>query len=133
MVIVDVVEVDGESAACLGDTLVPGRVVDGRVEIVHTGRIGFLGRLLSEDGSVKQHIGDILKLVVLDLNFVDFTENSDIDRFSRCVDRVVDATNTGNDPDEILVLKIFAHELGHDSETTDLMRISLCIYKRSTG
>ena len=70
MVVIDVVEIDWKTTHSLGDTLVPGRVVDSAIQVVHASWVWLFCVLSSEDRSVKQHVCDVVQLVVLYLHFI---------------------------------------------------------------
>jgi hypothetical protein len=120
VVIVDVIQVDRETAHSLSDTLVPGRVVDSRVQVIHTSWVRLLSVLSAEDRGIEKHVGDVGQFVVLDLDLVSAAENGHVDRETRSVDGVVDSTSARYDPNEILVLQVLTHELSHDTETSNL-------------
>ena len=120
VVVVDVVQIRVEATDGLGDAVVPSRVVDSGVDIIHAGRIRVGLGLLAEDRGVQQNVRDVLDLVVLDLDLVLLAHDGNVHGLGALVDGIVDTADAGDHPDQILVLESFAHELGHDTETTDL-------------
>ncbi|GKT65804.1 hypothetical protein ColTof3_13143 [Colletotrichum tofieldiae] len=139
VVIVDVVQIDGETVTSLGDTLVPGRtiseetpkpeghgpdlpsgVVDGTLQVVHTRGVRLRLGLLPEDGSVEQDIGDVVDDVVLNPDLVLLVHNLDVHARRLVVDGVFNVTDAGHNPNEVLVLERLSHQLGHDTQTTNL-------------
>lgn len=65
MVIVDMVEVDIVSSEDFGYAGIPGRVVDGTFQIVHSRRVWFYLRLLLEYWSVEKDEGYVAKSVAI--------------------------------------------------------------------
>lgn len=64
------VQVGGETTHGLSDTLMPCRVIDGRVQVIHASRIRLLSVLSAENWGVKKHVSDVVEVVVLNLDFV---------------------------------------------------------------
>jgi len=101
VVIVDVVQIDVETLNGLRDTLIPSGIVDGTVHVVHARGVWLGLALLAENGGIEKDIGDVAKLVVLDLDIVAVVENGYDHRLARCINRVVDTADAGNNPDKV--------------------------------
>ena len=76
--------------------------------------------MLSEYRSIEQDVGDVTENVILHLDFIRIAENRDTHRFRSLVFRIVHTSHARDDPDEILVAKILAHQLRHDTKATNL-------------
>ena len=70
VVVVDMVQVDGKAPDDFRNALVPGRIVDGTIDVVHSRGVGVLFGLLTEYSCVQQHVGDVSKVMILDLDGV---------------------------------------------------------------
>lgn len=110
MIVVDMVKVNGKPLNCFRDAGVPGRIIHCTVKIIHTRRIRLCFSLLPKDRSIEENIGNVSKLVVLDRNLVVVIHNSDNHWFGDFICRIINASTTGNDPDQVLMAEIFACE-----------------------
>ena len=110
VVVVDVVEVDGEPFDRLGDAGIPCRVVDGAVEVVHSGWVRFCLGLLPEHRGVQKDKGDVAQSVILNLDAVRFAEDDDIHGLGDPVDGIVHSSHARHNPDQILMAEVFAHQ-----------------------
>src|SRR5690242_11478872 len=120
MVVVNMVDIDREASHGLSNALIPSRIIDSRIEIVHTCWIRVLSCLATEHWGIHEHESDVSKLVVLHLDFVCPSKDRDINRQSRCVNGIIEAIRAWNHPNEVLILKILSHQLSHDSKATNL-------------
>ncbi len=98
MIIVDVVEVNGEPLHSLRYALVPRTVVNSRVKVVHSGRVGFGFGLLSKNWSIQQDVGDVSEFVILYRDFVSLAEYSDIHWRRWSIDGVIKAADARDHP-----------------------------------
>ena len=115
MVVVDVVQIDREASDDLSDARIPSRVENSRHNVAHAGGIRLGLRLLAEHGSVEDDISDVFDVVVLHLNNMLASKDGDADRLGSLIRWIVNAFDTRNDPNEIHVIKVFAHELTDDT------------------
>ena len=121
MVVVDMVYVDDRVPANRSSNgLVPGRVEDGRAEIIHARRVRVGLCLCSEDGTIEKNVGDVVEGMGLHFDEVWLAKDNDLDRFSRVASRVFQVLDFGHNPDEIDIGHRFAHKTRHDTQSSNL-------------
>ena len=98
MIIVDVVEVNGEPLNGLRYALIPRTVINSRVQVVHSGWVGFGFGLLSKNRSIQQDVGDVSEFVILYRDFEAISEYGDIHWQCWSINGVVKAAYARDDP-----------------------------------
>jgi hypothetical protein len=81
------------------NALVPSRVKNCRVHIIHAFRIRFRFRLGTEDRRIEDHVGDVVEDMILHSDLIGLAHDGDVHGIGGRVFGVVDSADGGDDPD----------------------------------